>query len=296
MKELDIQNHGNILPCTRKDLISWIRTRLKRYNIKLRKRLSQIILIDPKILTFIAEKIGKIIEDRSNVAILEIGAGVGNLTMFLGCKNSNALVIAIEIDNRFASILKEIKNLCSNIEIIIGDALNLIKSFRGIDLVVGNIPYHITSDILLTLAKSNTKYALLTIQRDVADRLVSKPGTKNYGKLSILMQILFEINIMRIIPSTLFRPKPQVSSAIILLRRKKEYNEYMKNVEELTKCLFSYKRKLVLKAFTYCIDKNKRLEKKIKMEDNIWRKRVLQLAVEDIMNLTNIYVELKKKN
>lgn len=294
MKELNTLNHGRTLPNSRKELISWMRAKLRKHGIRLRRRLSQIILIDPKTLSFIAKKSSELTSCGSTATILEIGAGIGNLTQFLGSENRNALIIAVEIDHRFAPILQEIKRVYNNIEIVIGDALTLLGSIRGIDLVTGNIPYHITSHLLLAIARSDIPFALLTMQKDVAERIVSKPGTKNYGKLSILMQLLFDVEILKAVPPVLFVPHPQVSSSIIVLKRKRLYNRYVETIEELTKCLFSYKRKLVIKAFEYCL--GKKLNDKIKVEGSIWRKRVAHLTTEDIMELVNMYVKLRIEN
>lgn len=294
MKELNILNHGREPPSSRRDLVNWVKARLKRYNIKLRKRLSQVILVDPRTLLFMARKLNEFIVDKDTVTILEIGAGIGNLTQFISYENKSALIIAVEIDYRFAPILQEIKGVYSNVDIIIGDAVDLLKTMRGIDIVIGNIPYHITSDILLALAQSDISFALLTVQKDVAERIASKPGTKTYGKLSILMQILFEINMVKVLPAKLFIPNPQVSSAIVILKRRRKYDTYIENIEKLTKCLFSYKRKLVSKALEYCLGEE--LGMKLEMEGEIWRKRVFHLTVEDIMKLASIYVELKKKS
>jgi len=271
-----------------------MKAKLRKHGIRLRRRLSQIVLIDPKILSFIAKKSSELTPCRDTATILEIGAGIGNLTQFLGSENGNALIIAVEIDHRFAPILQEIKRVYNNVEIVIGDALTLLESIRGIDLVTGNIPYHITSHLLLAIARSDIPFALLTMQKDVAERIVSKPGTKNYGKLSILIQLLFDVEILKAVPPVLFVPHPQVSSSIIVLRRKRLYDRYVETIEELTKCLFSYKRKLVIKAFEYCL--GKKLNEKIRVEGSIWRKRVAHLTIEDIMELVNIYVKLRTEN
>ncbi|MCS7110770.1 MAG: 16S rRNA (adenine(1518)-N(6)/adenine(1519)-N(6))-dimethyltransferase RsmA [Ignisphaera sp.] len=287
-------NLGKDLPNSRRDLIKWMRIKLKEYNIRLKSRLSQILLTDPKVLRFIAKKASELVSNRRSAVIIEIGAGIGNLTQFLVHENINALIVAVEIDHRFAPILQEIKKTYSNVEVLIGDAIPLLTSMRGVDLAAGNIPYHITSNLLLALAHSSIPCALLTVQKDVAERIVSKPGTKNYGKLSILMQMMFDVDVLRVIPSTLFVPPPRVSSAIIVLKRKNEYNQYVESIEYLTKCLFSYKRKLVSKALTYCLDK--KLDNRIEVEGDIWRKRVGQLTVEDLMKLVDMYADLKKRN
>lgn len=294
MKELDTLNLGRDLPGSRRYLIKWIRTKLREHNIKLKSRLSQIVLVDPKTLRLIAKKSSELISDRKPAVIMEIGAGVGNLTQFLGHENRDALIIAVEIDSRFAPILQEVKKIYSNVEVVIGDALSLLTSMKSVDLVAGNIPYHITSQLLIAFAHSNIPSAILTVQRDVAERIISKPGAKNYGKLSILMQIVFDVEMLKVIPPTLFIPSPQVSSAIIILKRKIEYNQYIESIEDLTKCLFSYKRKLASKAFEYCI--GEKLDSRMRVEDSVWKKRVVQLTVEDIVKLASIYAELKKRS
>ncbi len=274
-----------------RDLSLWVRERLKLYSIRLKKRLSQVILLNTKTL----ERMARMLKDLSTIhrfsSVIEIGSGPGTLTLYLAKECNHLYIIAIEIDERFSAILREIQEYFWNVDIIIGDAIQLINVLRS-NVAIGNLPYHITSDILIEIAK-RIDIALITVQKDVSMKIISKPGSKSYGKISILLQLLFDIKYIGSIPSRFFRPRPKVDSAILLLIRKRIYDETIERIEKLTKCLFSYRRKRIYKALRKCID-IEYIDKMLSyMEQNLWGKRVFQLSPRDIEKLVHIYVELK---
>jgi len=276
---------------SQRDLSLWVREKLKLYGIKLKKRLSQVVLLNEKTL----EKIARMLKDLSIIhrfsSVIEIGSGPGTLTLYIAKECTNLYIIAIEIDKRFSAILREIQEYFWNVDIIIGDAIQLIDVIRS-NVAIGNLPYHITSDILIEIAK-HIDIALITIQKDVGMKIISKPGSKSYGKISILLQLLFDIKYVGSIPSKFFRPKPKVDSSILLLVRKRMYDKTIERIEEMTKCLFSYRRKHVYKALKRCIDLEYVDKMLSYMEQNLWKKRVFQLSPKDIEKLVHIYVELK---
>uniref|UniRef100_A0A7J3N0C9 Ribosomal RNA small subunit methyltransferase A n=1 Tax=Ignisphaera aggregans TaxID=334771 RepID=A0A7J3N0C9_9CREN len=265
------------LSLSKNELIKWIKHTLKYYGIKLKKKLSQVMLVDPKSYRKIFDTVASVNDARNNV-VTEIGSGFGTLTASLA-RASNLYIIGIELDKRFAPILREVQESFINVDIVISDARLLLQSIRSIDMVVGNLPYHITSDLLTVIGKIDVRYALVTVQKDVADRLIAQPGTKNYGKISLFTQYLFDVELIEILPPNLFVPPPEVFSAIVLLKRKRTYKEYS-YAESLVKCLFSFKRKNLLKSLKRCLKKNNICS--TELSEKIWRKRVFQLAPEDI--------------
>lgn len=175
-----------------------------------KKHLGQNFLFDPSILYRIVKASGI----THNDIVVEIGPGPGTLTKLLS--KTAKKVIAIELDLELYTKLKEeIEGF--NIELIHGDALKYpyeeLEPFK----VVANIPYYITTPIIFKLieARKNLKSMTLTIQKEVAQRIVGKPNTKDYGVLSIAVQYYGEPQLKFIIPKAAFRPVPKVDSAVI---------------------------------------------------------------------------------
>lgn len=276
-------------PTSRANLTVWINRILRRYGIRARKRLSQVFLVEPEVLQFMATKIREALEseveaDRS--ALIEIGSGVGNLTHYVAAANVESYIIGIEVDARLAPALCGLQRHNPHVDIVVGDALQLINSIRAASFVFGNLPYHITSELLLTIAKSAAKAALITVQKDVAEKLLAAPGTKSYGKLSLIMQYLFEIKYLRTIPPKLFKPSPEVYSSIILLKRRRAFDFAAELVEALSKCLFSYRRKNVIKALNACTNVN--VDEAAKLLKDLGGKRVYELTPNDVERIALI--------
>lgn len=280
------------LSASKKEIIKWVKSSILQYGIKFSKRLSQVILVDPNVYRKIVEIVKQNIDINQNTqtAIIEIGAGLGTLTYAL-CSINTAYVIALEIDKKFVPILKKIQEYCYNADIVIGDAKKILNIFRGVNGVVGNLPYHITSDLIIAIGKTNALFSVITIQKDVAERLTARPGSKNYGKISLFARYLFDVHIVGIISHNSFIPSPDVLSAIILFKRKKSYNNYLA-VEQLIKCMFSYRRKHVLKSLKKCLDIEQDKIIVLDIGSKLWRKRVYHLAPEDIDELVIVLKRL----
>ncbi|MEM1644540.1 MAG: 16S rRNA (adenine(1518)-N(6)/adenine(1519)-N(6))-dimethyltransferase RsmA [Ignisphaera sp.] len=281
----------DVLNSSRRELVKWLKSNLLKYGIRLRKKLSQVMMVEPKAFKRIVEVVNMCTQNYiiRNLAVLEVGSGLGTLTIAIG-ENSKVYVIGTEVDRRFAPILKEVQELYPNIDIVIGDARRIIESSRSIHVVTGNLPYHITSDLIMAIGRSNALCSVITVQKDFADRLIAKPGTKNYGKISLFTQYVFDVEFIDILPPQFFIPVPEVSSAIVLMRRKRRYSEYS-DVEDVVKCLFSFRRKHLLKSLKKCLS----LEistAELDLSDELWKKRVYQLAPEDIEKLATIVKSL----
>ena len=191
---------------------------VRKHGLRLKKSLGQHILADANI----ARKIVDALDLESDEGVVEIGAGLGALTTELSRRAGR--VIAIEIDGRLASALREETN--GNVDILEANFLKLdfgkllgkypdIKTWK----VVGNLPYYITTNILLHLidAREHFKTAVITVQNEFAKRIVAGPGTKDYSSLSILIRYRFEPEIMFQVKQTSFFPRPDVRSSVVRL-------------------------------------------------------------------------------
>jgi 16S rRNA (adenine1518-N6/adenine1519-N6)-dimethyltransferase len=193
---------------------------VKKHGFKLRKDLGQHILTDDNV----ARKIVSALDLADRDGVIEIGPGLGALTLRIAPEARR--VVAIEIDRRFAAALREELNGTDNVEIIEGNVLRVdlggiaaarrdIKTWK----VVGNLPYYITSAILMMLvdARAHFRSAVLTVQDEFARRLVAAPGSKDYSSLSIYVQYRFKPEILFTIKPTSFLPRPDVRSAVVRL-------------------------------------------------------------------------------
>ena len=179
-----------------------------------RKQLGQNFLYDPSLLGRIIDAAGITGEDT----VIEIGPGPGRLTRMLADRVKN--LIAIELDSRLYERLKGDFIAYNNVEIVHGDVLQFpfedISEFK----VVSNIPYYITTPILFRLldARQHVKSITLTIQKEVAERIVARPGGKDYGVLTIMVQYVARPELKFIIAKEAFRPVPKVDSAVVYMK------------------------------------------------------------------------------
>ena len=191
-----------------------VRQLLRAYNLRPQKGLGQNFLEDPAIL----QRIVDAAELTPDDSVLEIGPGLGTLTRLLA--TSAGRVVAVELDERLAAILPEVLADCPNVEIIHGDILALdpaalFPERRPVYKVVANLPYYITSAVLRHLLESPARPRLmvLTLQREVARRLVAGPGEMSL--LAVSVQFYGQPRIVGRIPAGAFYPPPQVDSAVV---------------------------------------------------------------------------------
>jgi 16S rRNA (adenine1518-N6/adenine1519-N6)-dimethyltransferase len=182
-----------------------------------KKSLGQNFLFDPTILGRIIEASGI----RPDDTVVEIGPGPGRLTIMLS--RAVRKVIAIELDSDLHMKLQDELTGRENVELVLGDALKYRYDKIGYFKVVANIPYYITTPIIFRLieARSNLISMTLTIQKEVARRIVAAPGSKEYGVLSLAVQYHADPEIKFIIPATAFKPAPKVDSAVIHMNMRK---------------------------------------------------------------------------
>lgn len=195
---------------------------LKKYNFNFQKRFGQNFLIDSHIL----EKIVASAEIEKDDCVLEIGPGIGTMTQYLA--ESAGKVIAVEIDKALIPILEDTLSLYDNVTVINEDILKMdIKKLleeknQGRPVkVVANLPYYITTPIIMGLFESHVPLKSITVmvQKEVADRMQVGPGTKDYGALSLAVQYYARPEMIASVPPTCFIPQPNVGSAVIRLDR-----------------------------------------------------------------------------
>ena len=239
--------------------------------IKAKKSLGQNFLVDQNIIDKIINTV-----EINNKSILEIGPGTGNLTKNILKKKPKKLIV-IEKDNDLAELLK--KNLKDDIKIINDDVLKIDENNLDADVltVFGNLPYNISSQILcnwiLNIKNNNFWFdnLVLMFQKEVADRIVAKFNTKNYGRLSILSNWKLEIEKICDVQPSSFYPKPKIDSSILLLKPKLDFFPLTnpKNLEKLTRTFFMHKRKMLKKSYNLLFNGNPDIAKKLNIDLNL---------------------------
>ena len=198
---------------------------IQKYNFAFQKKFGQNFLIDTHVLDKIISAAGMTKEDT----VLEVGPGIGTMTQRLS--QAAGQVIAVEIDTNLIPILKDTLQDCENVTVINEDILKIdIKKMaeekgggRPVK-VVANLPYYITTPIIMGLFESGMPIDNITVmvQKEVADRMKEGPGSKDYGALSLAVQYYAEPEIVANVPPNCFIPRPNVGSAVIRLTRHKE--------------------------------------------------------------------------
>lgn len=191
---------------------------LQKHEFQFKKKFGQNFLIDPHVL----DKIVDAAQITKDDFVLEIGPGIGTLTQYL-CENARQ-VLAVEIDDKLIPILKETLQPYDNVEVLHGDILkqdiqqiaDTYNDGKPIK-VVANLPYYITTPIIMELFESHVPLANVTVmvQKEVADRMKAEPGTKDYGALSLAVQYYAKPYIAAFVPPNCFMPRPNVGSAVI---------------------------------------------------------------------------------
>ncbi len=183
---------------------------LRNYGIKLSKRAGQHQVIDPTVL----ERMVDYAELSRDDVVLEIGPGIGNLTLLLAQRAGK--VIVVERDKRLVKILKKRLENHPNVELLCGDALRVqLPKFKK---VVANLPYGISSDITFKLLEHKFELAVLMYQREFAERLVAKHGSDDYSRLTVNVSYRASVELLDEVPPTSFFPQPKVTSSIVMIR------------------------------------------------------------------------------
>jgi len=227
-----------------------IRELLQSAGISPNKRLGQHFLIDLNLMRLLVDSAGIEKDD----VVLEVGCGTGSLTEALADRAGK--VISVEIDRKLAKIATERVADTGNVDVINADILETgtvtqaKKMCPGRFLLVANLPYNVASPVMLNLAtgKIRADAMYVTVQKEVADRMTSGPGSADYGILSILLAATGSVKLLRTLKPTVFWPRPQVDSAMVSYVREKARSERIADVElfvETVHLFMSHRRKTV---------------------------------------------------
>ena len=243
---------------------------LERHGFTFKKSFGQNFLTDTNIL----QKIVDTAEIDKNVNVIEIGPGIGALTEFLA--ENAAEVMAFEIDERLVPILEDTLRDHDNIKVINEDVLKAdlqtrVKEFENPDLpikVVANLPYYITTPILMHLIESKIPFAefVVMMQKEVADRISAEPNTKAYGSLSIAVQYYMTAKVAFVVPRTVFVPAPNVDSAILKMTRREQPLVEVKDEDfffRVSKISFVHRRKTLWNNLTSHFGKSEEVKTKL---------------------------------
>ena len=259
-----------------------------------RKSLGQNFIRDPHVL----ERIGEIANLSKDDEVLEIGAGLGALTIFLGQRAGR--VIAIEKDRKLIEKLKEAVSHLKNVEVIPEDALRVeFGRFYGEKRikVVSNLPYSISSPILIKLVEEWELFSLLVlmIQREVGERITASPGSRTYGSISVLIQTYMDVSIELHVPPDAFWPRPKVDSVVIKLvplpiPRISMPDE--KLFRSIVRAAFSSRRKILSNSLCSLLSKEK-VEEILKLSGIDGKRRAETLSLEEFGRLTEEALRIK---
>ena len=259
--------------------------------MKPKKSLGQNFLKDENILFDIAEE-GKI---NNEDIVIEIGPGTGNLTKEILNRNPKKLIV-IEKDKELSEMIE--KKFGKSLHVINNDFLNCYKdiSFENPVKVFGNLPYNISTKILISLIKINNisqvfKKFIFVFQKEVADRIIAEKDDHNYGRLSILSSWKLEKKKIFDIPPKKFYPIPKVWSSLVVLKPKLKCEKInkTKNLEHITNIFFNQRRKMIKKPMKQLFIDYEKIGKELKLDLNL---RPQNLSVEKYLEICQLYEEL----
>lgn len=223
---------------------------LKAFGLRMSKKLGQNFLIDARIVQGIVDAA----EIQPGDRVLEIGPGIGTLTQ--GLAEAGADVTAVELDKKLPAVLKETLKAYDNVRIVLGDILKVnIPEIMGEGpfKVAANLPYYITTPILMTLLERHLPITQMVtmVQKEVAERMTARPGSRIYGALSVAVQYYTEPEIVLDVPPRSFIPAPEVMSVVVSCRVRKEPAVKVSDEKlffRVVKAAFGQRRKTLMNA------------------------------------------------
>lgn len=279
---------------------------LQAYNFSFKKSLGQNFIIDVNILKKIIEHA----EIDEEVGVIEVGPGIGSLTEQLALYAKK--VVAFEIDERLLPILNETLADYDNVTIVHADILEVnmqevleqyFTAFERIHLVA-NLPYYITTPILMHILQTAPAIKQLTVmlQKEVADRMNAQPNTKEYGSLSIAVQYYTKTEVVMDVPKTVFIPQPNVTSSVLTLKRREKPPVQVDDESlffELVKASFAHRRKTIrnnlLRHFNQSLKKELVLQSlaEAEIDESV---RAEAITIDQFARLANVIGEIVTKN
>lgn len=288
-----------------KDIATPTRTKeiLAKHGFSVKKSLGQNFIVDPNILVNIVAAA----DLNKDTNVVEVGPGIGALTEPLA--RASKKVVSFEIDDRLLPVLADTLSPYENVEIVHSDVLkanlsDILSSRLDLDerlMVVANLPYYITTPIIMHFLESEVRIDGLVImtQKEVGDRITAVPGTKAYGSLSIAIQYYMEAEIAFIVPKTVFVPQPNVDSAIIKLTRRETPSVTVKDEKvffQVARAAFVQRRKTLWNNLLvrYGKDEETRanLEKVVELAEIDPKRRGETLSLAEFGRLADAIVEI----
>ena len=275
---------------------------INKYSCAFQKKFGQNFLIDSNVL----ESIIRGAEITKDDFVLEIGPGIGTMTQYL-CEAARQ-VVAVEIDKMLIPILEDTLSEYDNVEVINQDVLKVdIKSLaeeknNGKPIkVVANLPYYITTPLIMGLFESGVPIDSITImvQKEVADRMQTGPGSKDYGALSLAVQYYATAKVILNVSATCFMPRPYVDSALIKLTRHKEPTVNVADEKLMFKIIrasFNQRRKTLVNGLKNSPELSFSKEQIVKAIEKIGKPETIRgeaLTLEEFAELANAFTELK---
>lgn len=272
---------------------------LSKHNFQFTKRFGQNFIFDQNLLQAICNDAGI----TNQTSVLEIGAGSGTLTKVLSQNAKN--VLTYEIDNNLKPVLEDTLKDSTNVEVMFGDILkqntSAVEEKIGEPYVmVANLPYYITTPILFKFVDESTMLTkmVVMVQKEVAERLVAKHNTKDYGIITVLLQAVANLSISRIVKRNMFTPAPNVDSAIVVIEfiKNKFHIKDFELFKKVVKCAFAMRRKTLannLKStFSFSQETINVLLQELNLTPAV---RGEVLSVEQFVNLSNAINKLQAK-
>lgn len=275
---------------------------INKYEFAFQKKFGQNFLIDSNIVEKIVRDAGVTKDDF----VLEIGPGIGTMTQYL-CESARE-VVAVEIDTKLIPILEDTLGAYNNVTVINEDILkvdiNKLASERNGNKpikVVANLPYYITTPIIMGLFESHVPIESITImvQKEVADRMQVGPGTKDYGALSLAVQYYAKPQILINVPPTCFMPKPNVGSAVIKLQRYDKPPVSVKNEKlmfDIIRASFNQRRKTLQNGLNNASNINYSKEQIVSAIEQLGVSATIRgeaLTLEQFAKLSDILSDMK---
>jgi 16S rRNA (adenine1518-N6/adenine1519-N6)-dimethyltransferase len=265
--------------------VAWVRRELDAIGIPPLKRFGQHFLVDKKVRDELIDLAGLTADDT----VLEIGPGLGFLTAVLAWKARR--VIAVEKDRTLAAYLKERFSKCHNLEVIQGDILatNIPDNTK----IVSSPPYNISSKLILQIVNSPFKLAALLMQKEFVERLTASSGSRDYGRLTIMLQCRAQARFAKQIARSAFYPRPRIDSALVTITPIKESRIRDRTLfEDVVRVLFTQRRRKLRRVLTrYLEQRYPNQSNRILEEICIPEKRVYETTPQEFATLSDQIAE-----
>ena len=262
--------------------MAWIRRELDALGIPPLKRFGQHFLVDKKVREVLIE----LAELTGNDTVLEVGPGLGFLTSALAARAGR--VIAVEKDRTLAAFLRNKFSSYRNLTIVQGDALTV--TLPEYTKVVSSPPYNISSKLILLILNSHYKLAALLLQEEFVKRLTASSGSRDYGRLTVMLQCRAQAEFITEVPQSAFYPRPRVDSALVTIMPKKE-DPPIKDMElffDMVRVLFTQRRRRLRGVLTrYLKSRYPQRYGAVLQRVSPLEKRIFETSPEELVNLSN---------